>query len=356
MFFAQRAVKLYQATAEIYAAKASFAPALTGIQATPDPENAAEDMVYLALTPRVASRTLRALDRSDRSPDALLAQTTVFEKGTSNFFVVSVTDSDPTVAVLLANEYSRQIVRYKSQLATAAVANARRLAARKLDALEAAGKENTALYHSVEEKDQELEMLGALQTSRLSVVRTPTAAYQIAPRPKRAAALGIFLGLVVGTGLMFLLEALDTRVRSGTEIAERLDLPLLARIPAPPRKLAAHDELVMLAKPSGQHGESFRMLRTNLEFALLSGDVRTILLSSAVAKEGKSTIAANLVVALARGGRRVALVDLDLRRPHLHRFFRLPGTPGHHRCRARPRNARERVDPGRPRHGPTGAR
>ena len=171
-------------------------------------------------------------------------------------------------------------------------------------------------------------MLGALQTSRLSVVRTPTAAYQIAPRPKRAAALGIFLGLVVGTGLMFLLEALDTRVRSGTEIAERLDLPLLARIPAPPRKLAAHDELVMLAKPSGQHGESFRMLRTNLEFALLSGDVRTILLSSAVAKEGKSTIAANLVVALARGGRRVALVDLDLRRPHLHRFFRLPSTPG----------------------------
>ena len=276
-----------------------------------------ENMVYLALTPRVARRTLRALDRTDRTPSYLLAQTTVFQKGTSDFFVVSVTDSDPTVAVLLANGYARQIVRYSSELATAAVTNARRLAARKLDALEAAGKENTALYRSLEEKDQELETLQALQTSRLSVVRTPTGAYQVAPRPKRAAALGIFLGLVVGIGLMFLVEALDTRVRSGTEIAERLDLPLLARIPAPPRKLAADDELVMLAKPTGQHGESFRMLRTNLEFALLSGDARTILVTSAVAKEGKSTTAANLAVALARGGRRVALVDLDLRRPYL---------------------------------------
>jgi Mrp family chromosome partitioning ATPase len=328
VFFSQRGAKLYEAQSEFYAGKASFAPALTGIQATPEPENAAEDLIYLALTPRVARRTLSALNRTDRTWDALLAQTTVGQKGTSNFFVVSVADNDPQVAVLLATGYARQIVRYQSELGTAAIANARRLAARKLAALEAAGKESTTLYRSLEEKDQELEMLGALQTSRLSVVRTPTVAFQIEPRPKRAAGLGIFLGLVVGIGLMFLLEALDTRVRSGTEIAEQLDLQLLARIPAPPRKLAADDELVMLAKPSGQHGESFRMLRTNLEFALLSRETRTILLTSAVPKEGKSTTAANLAVALARGGRTVALVDLDLRKPRLNRFFRVPSTPG----------------------------
>ena len=150
----------------------------------------------------------------------------------------------------------------------------------------------------------------------------------MAPRPKRAAALGILLGLVVGIGLMFTVEALDTRVRSGTEIVERLRLPLLARISAPPRKLAGTDELVMLAQPTGKHGESFRMLSTNLDFATLSGNAKTILVTSAVSKEGKSTTAANLAVVLARSGRRVALVDLDLRRPYLNRFFRLPGTPG----------------------------
>ena len=87
------------------------------------------------------------------------------------------------------------------------------------------------LYRGLQQKDQELATLQALQTSRLSVTRAAAKAYQVAPRPKRAAALGIFLGLVVGIGLMFLLEALDTRVRSGAEIAERLDLPLLSRIP-----------------------------------------------------------------------------------------------------------------------------
>ena len=270
----------------------------------------------------------RALGRTDRTPNYLLAQTSVVQKGASDFFVVSVTDRDPTVAAQLTTEYARQVIKYHRELATASLANARRLASRKLSELEDAGKKKTFLYRSLKQKDQELETLEALQTSRLSVVKTPTRGYQIAPRPKRAAAFGIFLALVVGGGLIFLIEALDTRVRSGTEIAERLDLPLLARIPAPPRKLAANDELVMLAKPAGQHGESFRMLRTNLEFALLSGGTRTILLTSAVPKEGKSTTAANLAVALARGGRRVALVDLDLRRPHLNKFFRLPGTPG----------------------------
>ena len=76
-------------------------------------------------------------------PNYLLAQTSVLQKGNSDFFVVSVTDSDPTVAAQLATEYARQIVKYRSELATAAIANARRLAARKLGELEAAGKEKT---------------------------------------------------------------------------------------------------------------------------------------------------------------------------------------------------------------------
>jgi Mrp family chromosome partitioning ATPase len=83
----------------------------------------------------------------------------------------------------------------------------------------------------------------------------------------------------------------------------------------------------MAAEPTGVQAETFRMLRTNLEFATLGRDVRTVMVTSAVEQEGKSTTIANLAIALARAGQRVVLVDLDLRRPFVHRFFDLEG-PG----------------------------
>jgi Mrp family chromosome partitioning ATPase len=85
----------------------------------------------------------------------------------------------------------------------------------------------------------------------------------------------------------------------------------------------------MVVQPKQSSAEAFRLLRTNLEFIRLSsGEVRTILITSGLEKEGKSTTAANLAVAEARSGRRVALVDLDLRRPYIDRFFRLTAVEG----------------------------
>jgi non-specific protein-tyrosine kinase len=83
----------------------------------------------------------------------------------------------------------------------------------------------------------------------------------------------------------------------------------------------------MLEEPTGPQSEAFRMLRTNLEFVALDRDVKTIMVTSAVEQEGKSTTIANLAVALARAGQRVVLVDLDLRRPFVDKFFGIEG-PG----------------------------
>jgi Mrp family chromosome partitioning ATPase len=88
------------------------------------------------------------------------------------------------------------------------------------------------------------------------------------------------------------------------------------------------EQLVMLADPRSVGAEAFRMLRTNLEFSRLGQDVKTIMVTSAVEQEGKSTSVANLGVALARSGQHVALVDLDLRRPFLNHFFDLGDRPG----------------------------
>jgi len=134
-------------------------------------------------------------------------------------------------------------------------------------------------------------------------------------------------GALFGFALAFLLEMLDKRARSEDEIERRLGLPLLARIPDAPRRVR-NKELVMLAEPTSGYAEPFRQLRTNLEFLNADRQARTILVTSAVAGEGKSTTAGNLAVAAARVGRHVALVDLDLRRRRLHDLLGLPQRPG----------------------------
>ena len=84
----------------------------------------------------------------------------------------------------------------------------------------------------------------------------------------------------------------------------------------------------MLADPLGHEAEAFRVLRASFDYANADYQARTIMVTSAVGGEGKSTTVANLAVALARAGRRVVLIDSDLRRPSLHRFFDLDERPG----------------------------
>jgi Mrp family chromosome partitioning ATPase len=153
-------------------------------------------------------------------------------------------------------------------------------------------------------------------------------ASKVRPRPKRNALLGGLLGLVIGIGLAFLVEALDKRVRSEKEIEEILGIPLLGRIPPPARALRRENQLVMLVDPNNVHAQTYRRLRTSLEFVNFEQGARKILVTSAVPREGKSTTVANLAVAMARAGRRIALADLDLRRPFLQSFFAVGSDQG----------------------------
>lgn len=319
--------KIYESTAEVYVNKSDIGSALTGIENQSlfiDEDRAAETQVNLASVPEVAKLALKNSGITDLTPDDVLAETSVSSKGLSDIIEIAVDDPDPALARKLASAYALAFTQYRGQLDGAAITTARREVDRKLKQLEDEGKTDTKLYDSLSESEQQLATLETLKTSRTSVVRDAEEAVQIAPTPVRNAILGLVLGLVLGVGLAFALDALDTRVRSTSEIADLLGMTLLARLPEPPKDIARSDELVMHARPQGTQAEAFRMLRTNLEFARLEGtDVRTILVTSAVEEEGKSTTASNLAIAMARSGSRVALVDLDLRRPYLHRFFDL---------------------------------
>ena len=117
-------------------------------------------------------------------------------------------------------------------------------------------------------------------------------------------------------------------MRTVGDIEEHLGLPLLGRLYEPERGLRSRDELAMIVTPDAPESEAFQLLATNIEFANLDRGAKSLMIASANPSEGKSTTIANLAVTFARSGKRVVLVDLDLRRPFAHRFFGLSVTPG----------------------------
>jgi Mrp family chromosome partitioning ATPase len=232
-------------------------------------------------------------------------------------------------ATAIANEYARQYVRYRQRLDTAALVAAREQIAGRIEELRQSNLRRSPLVAQLVEDEQRLRTLEALQTANASVLREAGGAAQIQPKPRRAAMLGVVLGLMLGVALAFARKAFDTRVTSAAELGERLGLPLLGRIPEPPRKLRSGDRLVMLSNRTGPDAEAFRILRTNLDFVNLDPGARSIMITSALEGEGKSTTIANLAIAFMRAGRRVVLVDLDLRKPAIGRLFGSPSeAPG----------------------------
>lgn len=126
---------------------------------------------------------------------------------------------------------------------------------------------------------------------------------------------------LVGLGVALLIEYLDDTVRGPKEVEVATGLPTLGAI-ARIRDADPAARVVTLSDPSSPTSEAFRMFLAHLSFVEAERPIKTILISSAVPGEGKSTNVANLGVALAQTGKRVIMVDMDLRRPTLHRFFR----------------------------------
>lgn len=154
---------------------------------------------------------------------------------------------------------------------------------------------------------------------------------KIGPHPLRNGIVALAFGVVIGMGLAFLLEYVDDTIRSREDLARAVPgLPVLALVPRVrdsrhrPSPLAQRT----LTKPQAAAAEAYTSLRTSLQFVGGTRVPRVIQVTSAKAGEGKTTVAANLAVALARGGQRVALVDCDLRRSRLRELFDLSSSGG----------------------------
>jgi capsular exopolysaccharide synthesis family protein len=189
----------------------------------------------------------------------------------------------------------------------------------------------TALQSTYDQLNERLQALRISEHARVASAEVvfpaqDKSAKKIRPNIPRTIALALMAGLVLALGLAALIDQLDDRLHSDREATQTTHLPVLANIPYLDR--AAGSSLYEPTAAPTLLLETFQLLATNIEFSAVDDAISVIAVASGLPSEGKSTSALNLAIAAAMGGRRVILVDCDLRRPTQHRLCNLPNQVG----------------------------
>jgi succinoglycan biosynthesis transport protein ExoP len=182
------------------------------------------------------------------------------------------------------------------------------------------------IFEALLQRTKEMQISGELPTNNIRVVdrAEPPA---VAIRPNKPLVLGLsFLGaMAFGIAAAFGSEYLDRRIRSASEIRTKLGLSFLGIVPAADNSKPQGRPLITETDRS-LFADGIHALRANVLWR--AADTRAVLVTSAAPEEGKTVVAANLAVTLAHAGRRVVLIDADMRRPQISAMFQLPTTPG----------------------------
>jgi succinoglycan biosynthesis transport protein ExoP len=287
------------------------------IPADTDPE-ATKATNVLLVTARTVADAVRRDQKLPESVDDLLDKVNVESESNANVVNISVTDQAPARAAAIATSWAEQFVAYSQRTARDKVRQGEALIRQRLDALPlTATAERTQLSNAL----TRLVQLEAVQTGDADVLDpAPVPTSASSPRPLRNAAIALALGLLLGVGLAFLLNLVDRRIKSVEDFEELYGKRALGSIPQRSRDPSTQRERQAALEP-------FRILSNALGFLAPGGELRTIMVTSAVPGEGKSTVAAGLARTMALAGEQVVLVEADLRRPTFHEQFQVDRDP-----------------------------
>jgi succinoglycan biosynthesis transport protein ExoP len=313
----EKTPKSYKATASVSFQSGTLSDAALQVSTggSNEPQREANTEVLIAHSPEVA-RGVAAQLSARASTSELLEQVKVEAAPSANILEIVASSGDPRYAALLANAFATQYIAFRAKSELAGIESAQSKLAQQIAALPAGSPERAPLQQSM----QRLGALRAVAGGGANIIgRATVPGAPAGTKLTTTVIIGLLLGLGIAFSIVFLLETLDRRVKSIEELEQEYRLPALAGIPQSAfRSRRAHERAGLL--------EPYRILRSALDFAAVTRKVDTLLVTSAVSGEGKTTVAVDLSHAVALAGRRVVLMELDLRKPTFASHFRLdPG-------------------------------
>jgi polysaccharide biosynthesis transport protein len=312
-----RSPKEYSSSAQLLFRDPGFAQALFGNNlfstGQQEPQRTTQTSIDVLTSRNVAAEAENLL-KAKEPLESLIESISVSPNSDADIATIKATRSSPGEAAAVANAFADGYIIYRRQTDRATVGQAEELV--KLSLTTASAGEQTKLDESL----RQLGVLRSLQTGDAEVIaRAQPDPTQVSPKPKRSAILGFVVGLLLGCGAALLVDFLDRRLKNLDDFERAFpEYSIVASVPHTPAHATAAQ---LLAGPTG---ESYRMLRESLRFLDPSGLARCFVITSADESEGKSTVAVNLATSLAAIGRKVILVEGDMRRPAVARQLGLP--------------------------------
>lgn len=339
----------YQTSAEVIHQTAGWESTLLGVSSYYYYQQRIPVDARLMASPELAAK-VKERTGSARSAAELLGMISVEPLSETESIRVRAVSTDPAEAAAVANGFADTFVATRADDMKQALADARESLEEQLAAVpiaELGEAEGLSLQNRLRQLDL-VEDLAMGDYKLLVPAAVPGAPYT--PQPIRDMVLALAIGLVGGVALAFVLEQLDKRIRDEESMERVFHLPVLASIPLVSAKAARRRSKTPVpeteaegkkgAKPTReaigigfQHGhrvllEPYMMLRSNLQYFSVDRDMRMLMITSTLPKQGKTTVTVNLGLALALAGHRVLLMECDLRRPMLHEYLGLSNDVG----------------------------